>query len=531
MQAFWTIAWVQLRGLLSATAGGARRTGQRRSAVAILAAMVGFSLYLSFTYSWALASMLRASETTDLILVMMPLFGVVGSVLVGAQGAAGFIFGGRDNDLLLSLPVSRLLLSLAKLTALFADSMVMMLGICLPAGAVYALQARTNPLYWPFLIVGTVMLSLLATALGALVGLALSAFRPQGGAAVVANLASLALLLAIVAGLMVGQQALLARLISDPSALRATLRAWAAPFYWFRNAVLDESWLHLGLVALAGLVPFTLVAAVLARNFLRITSALAARAPAVRAVELTELRARSPFRALVAKEARRFFGTSSYVLNCGISPALALVGGGYLLATRQIPPPLVQAAVAAGGTPLFLISAALIMICALGSTTAPSISLEGDRLWVLREAPLAARTILDAKVAFNLLVLLPPVAFAVLAGAVVSGAGPLEAVLAFAAPAATGVFAAELGLVSNLAWPKLDAANDTLAIKQSASVLIAFLGTMAVAGTALGVSMAAAPRLGTTGALLIVLAIVSVPILVLRLVLAGWGIRTFARLA
>lgn len=31
MHAFWTIAWVQLRGLLSATAGGARRTGQRRS--------------------------------------------------------------------------------------------------------------------------------------------------------------------------------------------------------------------------------------------------------------------------------------------------------------------------------------------------------------------------------------------------------------------------------------------------------------------------------------------------------------------
>lgn len=346
-----------------------------------------------------------------------------------------------------------------------------------------------------------------------------------------ANLASLALLMALVAGLMLGQQALLARLLSDPGALRANLRGWAAPFYWLRNAILDESWLYLGLVMLAGVVPFALVAAVLARDFLRITSALAARAPAARAVQLTELQARSPFRALVAKEARRFFGTSSYVLNCGISPALALVGGGYLLATRQTPPALVQASLAAGVSPLFLMSAALTMICALGSTTAPSISLEGDRLWVLHEAPLAARTILDAKLAFNLVVLLPPVAVAVVAASVVTGAGPVEAGLAFLAPALTGVLAAELGLVSNVVWPKLDAANDTIAIKQSASVLIAFLGTAVIAGAALAVSIGNAGSLGTTGALLVVLSIVTVPALGLRVVLTTWGARTFAALA
>ncbi|MEG2119840.1 MAG: hypothetical protein RRY53_05740, partial [Pseudoflavonifractor sp.] len=54
--------------------------------------------------------------------------------------AQGVIFGGRDNDLMLSMPVSAFTLLLCRVLALYLENLLCTALILLPAGVVYLLH-------------------------------------------------------------------------------------------------------------------------------------------------------------------------------------------------------------------------------------------------------------------------------------------------------------------------------------------------------------------------------------------------------
>ena len=84
-------------------------------------------------------------------------------------------------------------------------------------------------------------------------------------------------------------------------------------------------------------MPFAAVAWLVGRAFVALVSGASARRGTAVRVDLGALRTRSPFAALVRREAKRFFGTSIYFLNTGIGLAFLLVGAGYLLVVGSLP--------------------------------------------------------------------------------------------------------------------------------------------------------------------------------------------------
>ena len=115
MRRFFALTLVQFRGLLSTTTAGRRRARMWPSAAAwgLLALLL---LVMSAAYSFPLVSALGPAHA-GLVLLLMPIVGGLATVLLGAQGAGTFVFGGRDNDLLLSLPIPRTTLAAAKIAA------------------------------------------------------------------------------------------------------------------------------------------------------------------------------------------------------------------------------------------------------------------------------------------------------------------------------------------------------------------------------------------------------------------------------
>ena len=118
--------------------------------------------------------------------------------------------------------------------------------------------------------------------------------------------------------------------------------------------------------------------------------------------------------------------------------------------------------------------------------TAPSISIEGRYLWILREAPIKEDTLLWIKVGFQLLLTLP---CTVAAGVCISAALRLPLWQGAALLAAAVIFAtgqAVFGMLVGLAFPKLDAVNETVVIKQSLATMLAMFIPMALLGAAGG---------------------------------------------
>lgn len=123
MKKFLVLARVQLRALLTSFRVG----GSRKKAVSgwvILLFMAALCTYISGIYSFSLGGQLAAMGALELLLLMMPAMAAIAGLIFTVFAAQGVVFGGRDADLLLSMPVSAFTVLLAKLTALYAENLV-----------------------------------------------------------------------------------------------------------------------------------------------------------------------------------------------------------------------------------------------------------------------------------------------------------------------------------------------------------------------------------------------------------------------
>lgn len=481
MRKFWILARVQLRALLASfRIGGSRK--KVMSGRAALALMAGLCLYVSGTYSFALGGQLAEAGCLELLLLMMPAMAVIAGLVFTAFAAQGVVYGGRDADLLLSMPVSAFTVLLAKLTALYVENLVFCAFLVLPAGAAWLwFGGGGGALLVLRLIIGTLFLALLPTVLSLAAGFVLSWLSGHFANRKVVNL--------LLCGAMTAAVFFLAfRLNLSVSAMMAgTMGAenagpsgiWSIPFRLFQRGVCGD-WETLVMFCLLSLLPVLLAAWLFARNYQSVLTGLSSHGKQAD-FRLGRLRASGRRKALLRKEAARYFGTPFYLFNTSIGLILLVAGG-------------IAAAVMGGGLreqlalaglgdfPLPAMAAAVIgFMLSTVAITGSSVSLEGENLWIIKEAPVSAQEALDAKAGFQLLLTCPCTLTGVagltwgLGLSLPEGAALLASGLAFAC------FTAHMGLAANLLFPKLDAVNDMVVVKQSAAAMLSTFGGMAAA--------------------------------------------------
>ena len=118
--------------------------------------------------------------------------------------------------------------------------------------------------------------------------------------------------------------------------------------------------------------------------------------------------------------------------------------------------------------------------------TAPSISLEGKYLWILRESPIEESSLLWVKVGFQLLLTLPCTVIAGLCISIAFGFSLRQGAVLLIATLLFAIGHAAFGMLMGLCFPKLDAVNETVIIKQSMAAVLAMLAPMALLGIAAG---------------------------------------------
>lgn len=520
---------VQLWGLLVGM-GGRRRT-RRRWSVAVLVTIVALATAgLSALYSAGLTALLEPAGAADLVLVIMPALTAVGAVSAGTFGASRSVLGGRDDTLLLAQPIRPRTIALAKLAAVALQNVLFLVVAVVPTGIVCAAHVTVRAWYWPALLVGAILLALAVTAVSVALALAVTVVTPRRRGRAAVNVAILVVTVAATLGLVPAVRQAQDLLLADPAAVRTVLRTWAWGFVALRDLALDGSPRAAAVLLAVGIGPLLAVGWLLAAAYVPLLAGRRDTAPTAHRADLAGLVVRSPFRALLRREAHRFFTSTVYLVNSGFGVVMLLVGAGWLVVAGGLPAE-VRAMAGALHLPLPVLAAiALAVPLALTCTTAPSISLEGDRLWILRGAPIDPLLVLAAKAALNVLVVLPAMVPAGVVLAVVTGTGPLDAALILLTGALVTLLVAETGLVANLVWPVLDAPSDAVVVKQSVSVLVAMLAGFVEAVVLATVGLLTAPLLGATGALLVLLGTTTTAVLVLSVVLHGWGARTFTRL-
>ena len=481
MRKFLILARVQLWALLTSfRIGGSRK--KAASGWAALALMAALCLFISGSYSFPLGGQLAAAGCLELLLLMMSAMAAILGLVFTTFAAQGVVFGGRDADLLLSMPVSAFTALLAKLTALYVENLVLCAFLVLPAGAAWLwFGGGGGALFILRLIVGTLFLALLPTLLSLTGGFILSWLGGRFANRRAVNLLLYGLMAAAVFFLAVRMNMAAAVLVAGAMGAEAAdaFTGWGVPFLLFQRGVCGD-WETLAMFCLLSLAPVLAAAWLFARNYQRVLTGLSShgKRPAYR---LGRLKAAGRRKALLRKEADRYFGTPIYLLNTGIGLILLIIAGiaaavmGGNLRERLAQPEL-------GSFPLLTLAAAVIgFMLSTVAITGSSISLEGRNLWIIKESPVSASEALGVKAGFQLLLACPCASLCAAGLAWGLGLSLAEGGVLLLFSLAFAGFTALMGLAVNLLFPKLDAVNDMVVVKQSAAAMLATFGGMGAA--------------------------------------------------
>lgn len=188
------------------------------------------------------------------------------------------------------------------------------------------------------------------------------------------------------------------------------------------------------------------------------------------------LRASSLNSALLKKEFRRYMSNSSYFMSSSIGSILLLLTFVLMIWNYdKLQSSIHQLQVFDNEIPVVTgIIIACIMI-GINTISASSISVEGKNLWLMRSLPVSEGALINSKILLHLiLTVVPQLMCSVVLAVLVKGVA-VHSVLVVLVPLLFAVFTAELGMMLNILFPKLDWVSESNAVRRNTSTRLSVL--------------------------------------------------------
>ena len=459
------------------------------SAVILLAVIMA---YISGMYSFMLAEAFGPGGLNLMLLFMsmLAMFFPIVFILFAAQGT---VFSTKDVDLVLSLPISSFSVLLARVSALYVEALLITEMLLIPAGVAYVVKGGAGgPMVVALLVVLGVFLAMVPTFLslvfGSLISLLISRIKHKNLFNVIF---SLLLFVALMAGIFAMNFGMAAgeEMGFDIAGIYASVAGGFPPADWIVQGALGSG-LHILFVVALGLLPLLAAVWVFSRVYKGLLTRLASTH--LRSdFKLRGVKASGSFRALFAKETRKFFGTPSFVINNSVMIVMLIIGSVAAVIFRSDIQNVLGAFAASGAGEILdylppILLAIFQFFASFIFVSCVSISLEGKTLWILKEAPLGTGKIFAAKAGFQFLlgafttvVCIPLLGWGL-------GLQPLDVLLMALLTLLFALFTATSGLFINLLFPRMDAENDTMVIKNSTSVMVTMLFNVVVLAAFVG---------------------------------------------
>ncbi|MGN0171337.1 MAG: hypothetical protein ACI39E_00975 [Acutalibacteraceae bacterium] len=427
-----------------------------------------------FQMALSLCEPLLSQRLGWLYMVLMSFISIALGVFGSVFSTYSSLYLAKDNDFLLSMPISAPKILFVRLAGVYVTGLIYELIVMVPAVIVFFMYAEIGVLGILFSVLIPFVLSVfiltLSCILGFVVALISSKMKRKTAVTVILSLAFIAGYYYIYSQ----AYAILEFILADPTSLGSQIQSWLYPFYHMGLAAEGNALSMLLFTAVIALL-FGVVYFVLSATFLKVATAnrggkkIQYKEKAVKAGNISS--------ALLKKEFRRFLSSSTYMLNCGLGVVLMLIGAVALIVEKGELRELIEQIFP--GAQAFLSLAAVAAIClivSMNDITAPSVSLEGKTIWLVKSYPIPAKAVLYAKLKLHLILTWIPALILTAAVLFVMEPSPLFCILISAAVVLFVILSALWGLFLGLKMPNLNWTTETVPVKQSMSVMFALFG-------------------------------------------------------
>lgn len=439
------------------------------------------------------------------------------------------LYDAKDNERLLSMPIPPKYILLTRIAMLFTTTAGYTLAVLLPAFGIYAFSygaSATMIIGWLFTFVALSLISQsVCCALGWVLHKLLSRLRNKA----VVSLLYMVIFMAVYWYFYANVNSFLSGLVMQGTQIAGAMK-YVWPLYAIGMAC-GGSLLHTLLVTLlsAAIALFTLWR--LSASFISSVRTSGAKAGAKHKLGKASAKQRTPVLSVAHKEQRKFFTSPAYLMNFGFGLVIIPV---LPIAAAIFRGKLMQMISLMGFRPEWIalgIFGVMAFCIATSCATAPSVSLEGKNLWVLRTMPISGKTVLLGKLLMVCRLQMPLVAVSVLALCLIAGCGIGLTVLTVCVCVLFCWFVGTLGLVMNLLAPRFDWQSENQPCKQSLSVCVTMFGAYFFAAVIVGVFFAvSALHIPGIAAYAVTTAFLLLLSALMHLLLVHWGAKKFERL-
>lgn len=390
------------------------------------------------------------------------------------------VYQAKDNELLLSMPITPRSIVLVRLLSSYILCFVYELVVMLPVFLVYwktfSPGLGTIILDLLILIVLPVMALFICCVLGWVLAAISTVVTEKLRNAV--NFILTFLFVVLFLNLCLRASTYMEYLHHSPSEISLPMRVVMFPFMKMGMAsqgdVLAFLVFFVILAALTGIIYY-----ILSASFLKFATVKKAGKKAV--YHEKTIRAFSVNEALFRKEFHRYRSSASYFMNSSIGSIIMLLAFILIILNWKDLSRVINQFQALTTT-LPILSSCIFLGIMIGMNTisASSISMEGDNVWILQTSPVKMTRVLCAKLDLHLLVTLIPLIICLVTLIILIRPSVMLAVLFVVIMLGFAVLSAELGLTANLLFPKMDWVSESNAVRHSTSSRISLFGSWAI---------------------------------------------------
>ena len=496
----------------------------------LIAAVICF---MSTTYSIALATVLKPMGYLDLILIVAVLFSCILSFITSIYKAQGTLFSSKDYDLLMALPIRNSTILTSKILSLMSINYIGTALVIVPASIVYFIY--NGSLSWIFfiiLIIGLIFIPMIPIISASIIVVAItfvsSRFKHKNIVTTVVGM--IAFLLIMI--LSMNMQNYINEFIANSDSIVKGLSSIYLPAMYLKEALVNYDIFALIKFILISIVPFLIFILVFSKTFKVINGKLSESYKKAN-YKVSKLEASSVIKSLITQELRRYFATPIYVMNTAFGMVLLVAASiATLFVSKETLVEFLGYPEIANMIPVEIL-VFLVFTIGLSCTTNSSISLEGNRLWILKSLPIEPNDIFKGKIITNLIITIPASIIANVFFYIGLKFDIKYLIFNLVISIVFAIVSAILGIIINLYFPKMEWTNPTTVVKQSASVMITILGILILILVVVAVSVVLVKVFNITNMMIIlssVLIIFLIALFVSIKVLNNIGSEKFNRL-
>ena len=460
-----------------------KKTGKKRSRIKTIAYGMLFALvYLSlsmafFAMSFSLSSLINTDS--EWIYFMLSIFIAISLAVFSTMFyTSSAIYKAKDNDLLLAMPISNRNILISRMFSIYLLAFIFAFIVLLPCYAVYWIYAESiSVTSIIFELLFLFILTIFTTSLSCGFGYAVTAVSNKISNNNIVKVVIFVVFFSAYYYLCFNLEGLMNEIIANAMLYGSVIKNYAYPIYMMAKICMGDV-VSLLIIALGIVLIFALVFVILEKSFYKLT--LHKDSVTRKEYKSKDIKVNSTDKTLLKKEIKHYFGSVTYMLNCSMGslfmPILGVLAiiyqdqfaGEFMLIVELFELDKSIIAIA--------IFAIVSMVSSMSYLTAPSISLEGNNLWILHSMPVDANKIFNAKKNLHYITTIPSALVLTICLLFVFKVEWSLSLLVVMGVIIFIMFNASAGLMLNVLKPNLVWTSEVVPIKQDLTIMICLFG-------------------------------------------------------